>query len=63
LEIRSLAISDPRVVMYLLSFHPVDQGHTVFVISWANPDERLAQKSFEHYMEEGVLAALEGIRR
>ena len=31
------------------------------MISWANPDERLAQKSFEHYMEEGILAALDGI--
>ena len=28
----------------------VDQGHTVFVISWVNPDERLAQKSFDAYV-------------
>jgi len=39
----------------------VDQGHTVFVLSWVNPDERLAQKSFEDYMFEGVLAALDAI--
>ena len=39
----------------------VEQGHTVFVISWANPDARLAEKSFEHYMAEGLLAALDGI--
>ena len=39
----------------------VDQGITVFVISWANPDARLAQKSFEEYMREGVLAALDAI--
>src|SRR5208282_5246815 len=39
----------------------VDQGHTVFVISWVNPDERLAQKSFEDYMFEGPLAALDAI--
>ena len=28
----------------------VDQGLTVFVISWVNPDERLAAKDFEDYM-------------
>ena len=39
----------------------VDQGHTVFVISWVNPDERLAQKSFENDMLEGPLAALDAI--
>jgi polyhydroxyalkanoate synthase len=37
----------------------VDQGLTVFVISWVNPDARLAMKSFEDYMNEGVLAALD----
>ncbi|MGQ9370176.1 PHA/PHB synthase family protein [Azospirillum sp. ST 5-10] len=40
----------------------VDQGHTVFVLSWVNPDETLARKSFEDYMFEGPLAALEAIR-
>jgi polyhydroxyalkanoate synthase len=37
----------------------VEQGITVFVISWVNPDARLATKSFEDYMKEGVLAALD----
>ncbi|SDF75922.1 polyhydroxyalkanoate synthase [Limimonas halophila] len=37
----------------------VDQGYTVFMISWVNPDEKLAQKSFEDYMREGPLAALD----
>ncbi|HRV77035.1 MAG TPA: class I poly(R)-hydroxyalkanoic acid synthase [Thauera sp.] len=41
----------------------VDQGHTVFVISWVNPDERLAQKSFDAYVKEGVVAALDAIER
>lgn len=36
----------------------VDQGFTVFTISWVNPDSKLAQKRFENYMEEGVLSAL-----
>ena len=67
---RPLLIVPPWInKFYILDLRPensfirwaVEQGHTVFVISWANPDERLAQKSFEHYMEEGILAALDGI--
>jgi polyhydroxyalkanoate synthase len=41
----------------------VGQGHTVFVISWVNPDESYAQKSFEDYMFDGPLAALDAIER
>ncbi|MDQ2101288.1 PHA/PHB synthase family protein [Azospirillum isscasi] len=41
----------------------VDQGHTVFVLSWVNPDEKLAQKGFEDYMFEGPLAALDAIAK
>src|SRR5262249_25569975 len=41
----------------------VDQGLTVFVISWVNPDDKLATMSFEQYMRLGPLAALEAIRR
>lgn len=41
----------------------VDQGHSVFVLSWVNPDEKLAQKGFEDYMFEGVLAALDAIEK
>ena len=41
----------------------VGQGHTVFVISWVNPDERFAEKSFEDYMFEGPLAALGAIEK
>lgn len=40
----------------------VDQGHTVFVISWVNPDERLSRKTFEDYLTSGPLAALEAIQ-
>jgi poly[(R)-3-hydroxyalkanoate] polymerase subunit PhaC len=39
----------------------VDQGITVFVLSWVNPDARLAKKSFEQYMREGVIEALDKI--
>ncbi|KAA0579076.1 class I poly(R)-hydroxyalkanoic acid synthase [Azospirillum sp. B21] len=41
----------------------VDQGHTVFVLSWVNPDETLAAKGFEDYMVEGPLAALDAIQK
>ena len=40
-----------------------EQGHTVFVLSWVNPDERLAQKGFEDYMLEGPLAALDAVEK
>ncbi len=36
----------------------VGQGHTVFVISWVNPDEKLAQKTFDDYMLKGPIEAL-----
>ena len=35
----------------------VDQGFTVFVISWVNPTEDLAEVTFEDYMLEGILSA------
>jgi polyhydroxyalkanoate synthase len=37
------------------------QGFTVFVTSWVNPDQRLAAKTFEDYMVEGVFAATEAV--
>ena len=40
----------------------VDQGLTVFLISWVNPDARLAQMGFEQYMRLGPLAALDAIK-
>ena len=41
----------------------VEQGFTVFLISWVNPDGQLSHKSFEDYMKEGVLAATDAVRR
>jgi polyhydroxyalkanoate synthase len=67
---RPLLIVPPWInKFYVLDLQPknsfikwaVDQGHTVFVISWVNPDEKLAEKSFENYMLEGPLAALDAI--
>src|SRR5436309_7203360 len=41
----------------------VDQGVTVFVISWVNPDKSLGSKTFDDYMKEGPLAAMDVIER
>ncbi len=41
----------------------VDQGFSVFVVSWVNPDERLKNKTFEDYMKEGILAAADAVKR
>src|SRR3954453_19407371 len=69
---RPLLIIPPWInKFYVLDLRPknsfirwaVSQGHTVFVISWVNPDERLAQKSFEDYMREGPLAALDAMEQ
>ena len=41
----------------------VDQGLTVFVVSWVNPGANLAGKTFEDYMREGVLQATDVVLR
>jgi len=41
----------------------VDQGHTVFVVSWVNPDAKLAAKGFDDYLTGGALAAMDAVRK
>ncbi|KAF0139347.1 MAG: polyhydroxyalkanoate synthase [Rhodospirillaceae bacterium] len=41
----------------------IDQGHTVFVMSWINPDENLAQYSFDDYIRLGPLQTLDVIEQ
>ena len=41
----------------------VEQGNTVFVISWVNPDRKLAMKTFGDYMHEGPIAAIYAIKK
>jgi poly[(R)-3-hydroxyalkanoate] polymerase subunit PhaC len=56
---------------YILDLRPeksfvkwcVDQGVTVFVISWVNPDKSLGSKTWEDYMKQGPLAAMDAIER
>ncbi|WP_119418990.1 PHA/PHB synthase family protein [Desertibaculum subflavum] len=39
----------------------VAKGYTVFVISWVNPDAKLAQVSFEDYMARGIVEAIDAV--
>jgi polyhydroxyalkanoate synthase len=39
----------------------VEQGISVFVISWVNPDAHLAKKGFDEYMKDGVIAAMDAV--
>ena len=41
----------------------VEQGYTVFVVSWVNPDETYKDKSFDDYVEGGIFAALDGVEK
>jgi len=41
----------------------VSEGMTTFVVSWVNPDEKLAHKSFDDYLTEGALAALSAVEK
>lgn len=41
----------------------VDQGHTVFMISWINPDSSHKDNGFFEYMKEGPLAAMEQVQK
>ena len=68
---RPLLIFPPWInKFYILDLRPensfirwlVDQGYTVFVVSWVNPDAELAQLDFADYMREGVFAALDAVK-
>ncbi|OJY06067.1 MAG: class I poly(R)-hydroxyalkanoic acid synthase [Rhizobiales bacterium 62-17] len=69
---RPLLIVPPWInKFYVLDLNPeksfvrfcVEQGLTVFVISWVNPDERHASKGFSAYIHEGIFAALDAVEK
>jgi polyhydroxyalkanoate synthase len=69
---RPLLIVPPWInKFYILDLQPknsfikwaVDQGHTVFVISWVNPDKKLSDKRFDDYLLEGPIAAIDAIEK
>ncbi len=55
---------------YILDLQPknsmiawlVGQGHSVFLVSWVNPDEDMAATDFEDYMREGAYAAVQAVQ-
>ena len=68
---RPLLIFPPWInKYYILDLRPensfirwlVGQGYTVFVVSWTNPDQRLAEFGFEDYMQDGIFAALDAVK-
>ncbi|ENN86978.1 poly(R)-hydroxyalkanoic acid synthase, class I [Rhizobium freirei PRF 81] len=69
---RPLLICPPWInKFYILDLNPqksfikwcVEQGHTVFVISWVNPDRRHAAKDWTSYAREGIDFALETVEK
>ncbi|HTJ62781.1 MAG TPA: class I poly(R)-hydroxyalkanoic acid synthase [Alphaproteobacteria bacterium] len=69
---RPLVILPPWInKFYILDLRPensfvrwaVEQGHTVFVVSWVNPDGALADKNFEDYLQLGFLDVLDAVER
>ncbi|ESY74633.1 MULTISPECIES: class I poly(R)-hydroxyalkanoic acid synthase [unclassified Mesorhizobium] len=69
---RPLLICPPWInKFYILDLNPqksfirwaIDQGHTVFVISWVNPDERHGTKGWEAYIREGLQYGLDTVEK
>ncbi len=48
---------DNSVVRYM-----VEQGHTVFLVSWRNPDASMSQITWDDYVGEGVIKAIEVVK-
>lgn len=69
---RPLLIIPPWInKFYILDLRPensfikwmVDKGYSVFVISWVNPGASHADKGFDDYLSDGVLAALDAVEQ
>ncbi|MDH4375402.1 MAG: class I poly(R)-hydroxyalkanoic acid synthase [Ramlibacter sp.] len=42
--------------------HLVDQGHRVFLVSWRSADESMSQTTWDDYIEDGAIRAIETVR-
>jgi len=42
--------------------HMVSEGHTVFLVSWKNPDSSMAKVSWDDYVGKGVIKAIEVVK-
>ncbi|MFO1297300.1 MAG: class I poly(R)-hydroxyalkanoic acid synthase [Rubrivivax sp.] len=55
---------------YILDLQPdnslvrytVEQGHHLFVVSWRNPDESMAAKTWDDYIEQGAITAIRTVQ-
>ena len=55
---------------YILDLQPenslvryaVEQGHTVFLVSWANPDQSMSDVTWDNYIEQGAITAIETVQ-
>ena len=55
---------------YILDLQPensliryaVEQGHRTFVVSWRNPDDSLAGKTWDDYIDQGAIAAIRTVQ-
>lgn len=65
---RPLLIVPPCVnKFYILDLQPqnsfvrfaLEQGHTVFLVSWRNPQNELQQSTWDDYLEQGVMQAID----
>jgi len=48
---------DNSVVRYM-----VEQGHTVFLVSWKNPDASMSKITWDDYVGDGVIKAIEVVK-
>ncbi|MFK7955770.1 MAG: PHA/PHB synthase family protein [Lysobacterales bacterium] len=69
---RPLLIFPPWInKYYILDLQPensfiryaVSKGYTVFVVSWVNPDAKLAEKTMDDYLKEGILESIDAVEQ
>ena len=41
----------------------LEQGNNVFIVSWRNPDESLGDKTWDDYLDEGTIPAIDVVRK
>jgi polyhydroxyalkanoate synthase subunit PhaC len=64
-----LIVPSPILKYYILDLSPhnsmvrylVEQGHTVFMLSWRNPDARDRELGVDHYLRLGIRAAIDAV--
>ncbi|MGA0610885.1 PHA/PHB synthase family protein [Caldimonas sp. KR1-144] len=42
--------------------HAVEQGHRVFMLSWVNADESLGERTWDDYIEDAAIRAIDEVR-